>query len=70
MLWPCSHEAVPPAIPRVNAPIVRGQGLRVTIWKGCRGGRVKAHEAGEEYDLKFGEYKVLHFRNFLGTLNS
>lgn len=31
ILWPFSHEAVPPAIPRVKAPIDSGQGLRDTI---------------------------------------
>ena len=42
ILCPCNHEAVPPAIPKVKAPMVRGHGLRETIWKGCRGAADRA----------------------------
>ena len=44
ILKPWSHDARPPAIPRINPPIVSGQGLNLTIWKGCRGGRGRAQD--------------------------
>ena len=34
ILKPWSQEIIPPAIPNVNLPTARGQGLRVTMWKG------------------------------------